>query len=225
MPERRKITLLLAAILAVLTCIVTVAVIGMRAKETAPPSGAPSSAVQSGSKGKRFLDVEREIIVSTLEEGMRDMGLLVTQEYCFTDAVTQSKIRTLFSIPLGFTETTYIATYDGVVTAGIDFTGISFELDTTGKKVTVHMPKAGILSVDIDPESFVLYSERSGFGNPLSASDFNGSLVELEARAKERAAERGMVEKADENAKRIVSNYIAGFLDPDVYEIVWVTEG
>ena len=87
------------------------------------------------------------------------------------------------------------------------------------------MPKAGILSVDIDPESFVLYSERSGFGNPLSASDFNGSLVELEARAKERAAERGMVEKADENAKRIVSNYIAGFLDPDVYEIVWVTEG
>ena len=225
MPERRKITLLLAAILAVLTCIVTVAVIGMRAKETAPPSGAPSSAVQSGSKGKRFLDVEREIIVSTLEEGMRDMGLLVTQEYCFTDAVTQSKIRTLFSIPLGFTETTYIATYDGVVTAGIDFTGISFELDTAGKKVTVHMPKAGILSVDIDPESFVLYSERSGFGNPLSASDFNGSLVELEARAKERAAERGMVEKADENAKRIVSNYIAGFLDPDVYEIVWVTEG
>ena len=225
MPERRKITLLLAAILAVLTCIVTVAVIGMRAKETAPPSGAPSSAVQSGSKGKRFLDVEREIIVSTLEEGMRDMGLLVTQEYCFTDAVTQSKIRTLFSIPLGFTETTYIATYDGVVTAGIDFTGISFELDTAGKKVTVHMPKAGILSVDIDPESFVLYSERSGFGNPLSASDFNGSLVELEARAKGRAAERGMVEKADENAKRIVSNYIAGFLDPDVYEIVWVTEG
>ena len=225
MPERKKITLLLAAILAVLTCIVTVAVIGMRAKETAPPSGAPSSAVQSGSKGKRFLDVEREIIVSTLEEGMRDMGLLVTQEYCFTDAVTQSKIRTLFSIPLGFTETTYIATYDGVVTAGIDFTGISFELDTAGKKVTVHMPKAGILSVDIDPESFVLYSERSGFGNPLSASDFNGSLVELEARAKERAAERGMVEKADENAKRIVSNYIAGFLDPDVYEIVWVTEG
>ena len=43
----------------------------------------------------------------------------------------------------------------------------------------------------------------------------------VENRAKERAAERGVIEKADENARKIVSNFIGGLLDPDLYDIIW----
>ncbi|MBR5681110.1 MAG: DUF4230 domain-containing protein, partial [Clostridia bacterium] len=168
---------------------------------------------ETSKKGGKILDVDQEIMVRTLEEGVCDMGVLITQEYYFTDAVTQSKVKTLFSIPLGFTETTYVATYDGVVTAGLDFTRIRIGLDIMEKTVTVQMPEAEIQNVDIDPNSFVLYSEKNGLGNPLSISDYNGSIVDLENKARSRAIERGLLEQADENAWRVVSNFIGGFLD------------
>ena len=216
--------ILLAAIAVVIIGIIAVVIWGLTAKNGEPEAARISETGQNPDgerRGKRILDVEQEIMVKTLEEGVGDMGLLITQEYYFTDAVTQSKIKTLFSIPLGFTETSYVATYDGVVTAGIDFTAVRIELDITAKTVTVHMPKAGIQNVDIDPNSFVLYSEKNGFGNPLSAADFNGSIIELEEKARSRALERGLLEKADENARLIVSNFIGGFLDLSLYDIIW----
>ncbi len=219
--------ILLAAIGIVFLSIIGVVIWGAvsgtaEAEPTQPVTAAPKQ--EKPQKGGRILDVEQEIMVRTLEEGVCDMGVLITQEYYFTDTVTQSKVRTLFSIPLGFTETSYVATYDGVVTAGLDFTRIRIDLDLTGKTVTVRMPKAEIRNVDIDPNSFVLYSEKNGFGNPLSISDFNGSIVELENKARSRAIERGLLEQADENARRVVSGFIGGFLDLKTYKIRWTAE-
>ncbi|MBQ3707017.1 MAG: DUF4230 domain-containing protein [Clostridia bacterium] len=223
----RRSVILLAAIAVVFLGIVAVVIWGtaVDAADTAVTQSPSPAVTQNSAKGgKKILDVEQEIMVKTLEEGVTDMGVLVTQEYYFTDAVTQSKVKTLFSIPLGFTETSYVATYDGVVTAGLDFTRIRIALDIMGKTVTVRMPKAEIQNVDIDPNSFVLYSEKNGFGNPLSISEFNGSIVELENKAKNRAVERGLLEQADENARRVVSNFIGGFLDLTKYDILWESE-
>lgn len=223
LPERRTAALI-AAIAAVTIAIAVIVIIGVSsaAGETNEPrTGVSSSAGQTEEKKNKIIDVEREILVKTLEDGVRDMGLLITQEYYFTDAVTQSKIKTLFNIPLGFTETNYVATYDGVVTAGIDFGGVGVSLGEDGRTLTVRMPKAAILSVDIDPNSFILYSEKNGFGNPMSASDFNGSIVDLENKAREQAQSRGILEQADANAKSIVGNFINGFVDLSKYNIVW----
>jgi len=220
----RRSVFLIAAIAVVSLCIVAVLIGGAAASsEKAPASSArPAEEKQEEVREeKKILDVEQEILVKTLEDGVRDMGLLITQEYYFTDAVTQSKVRTLFNIPLGFTETTYVATYDGVVTAGIDFGDIRIGLDVREKKVTVEMPKAEIRNVDIDPNSFVLYSEKNGLGNPLSISDYNGSIVDLENKARTQAVERGLLDQADENAKRIVQNFMGGFLDLTKYDILW----
>ncbi len=225
--ESKRSVILLAAIVIVFLSIVAVVIWGTtaRAADTVPPQHQETAQKQEDpKKGNKILDVEREIMVKTLEEGVCDMGLLITQEYYFTDAVTQSKVKTLFSIPLGFTETSYVATYDGVVTAGLDFTRIRIDLDIMGKTVTVRMPKAEIQNVDIDPNSFVLYSEKNGFGNPLSVSDYNGSIVDLENKAQKRAVERGLLEQADENARHVVSNFIGGFLDLTKYDILWETE-
>ncbi len=47
----------------------------------------------------------------------------------------------------------------------------------------------------------------------MSAADFNSSLVELEMSVREKALERGLLEHADENARRIVRNFVAGLVD------------
>ncbi len=223
----RRSVILMTAIAVVFLCIVGVVIWGVARKpaETAAPKSQETAKKQDEPReGNKILDVEQEIMIKTMEEGVCDMGMLVTQEYYFTDAVTQSKVKTLFSIPLGFTETSYVATYDGVVTAGLDFTRIRIGLDIKGKTVTVRMPEAEIQNVDIDPNSFVLYSEKNGLGNPLSIADYNGSIVDLENKAKNRAIERGLLEQADENAKRVVSSFIGGFLDLTKYDILWDSE-
>lgn len=223
----RRSVILMTAIAVVFLCIVGVVIWGVARKpaETAAPKSQETAKKQDEPReGNKILDVEQEIMIKTMEEGVCDMGMLVTQEYYFTDAVTQSKVKTLFSIPLGFTETSYVATYDGVVTAGLDFTRIRIGLDIKGKTVIVRMPEAEIQNVDIDPNSFVLYSEKNGLGNPLSIADYNGSIVDLENKAKNRAIERGLLEQADENAKRVVSSFIGGFLDLTKYDILWDSE-
>ena len=173
---------------------------------------------------EKIMEVEKTITAEMIRDGLQEMGLLVTEEYYFTEVVSFTSIKKWFSVELGITESSYLASYDGVVTAGLDFSRIRVTRDEEDGTVTVVMPKAEILNVDIDPESFQLHSERTGLGNPLSIQDFNASLVELERTAKAKAMERGLLEKADENARTVIRNFISGMLGPGQYSIVITAE-
>ena len=169
---------------------------------------------------EKIIEVEKEVTSDVIQDGLNDMGLLVTEEYYFTEVVSFSSIKKLFQkLELGITESSYLASYDGVVTAGIDFSEITVSKDAERKLVEVRIPEAKILNVDIDPESFELYSEKTGLGNPLSAADFNSSLVELETTASEKAVARGLLDRADEHAQAIIKNFIAGLIDPAEYRV------
>ena len=113
------------------------------------------------------------------------------------------------------------ASYDGVVTAGIDFGKVSVVKDDAAGKILVTLPPAEILNVDVDPETFELYSERTGLGNPLSVEDFNDSIVTLESNVRQKALDKGLLVKADENARAVVRNFIAGLVDTGVYSVVF----
>ena len=88
-----------------------------------------------------------------------------------------------------------------------------------GVHLTVTLPKAAIQSTEIDPDSFVLYSEKTGLGNPLSASDFNQSLTELEHDAQKNAVDKGVLERADEQAKLLIERFIQSVLVADSYTL------
>ena len=157
-----------------------------------------------------FIVVEKEITSDIIEDGLRDMGFLITEEYYFTEVIGYSKVKKLFNlIKLGFTESYYIASYDGVLEAGIDFTEVKVEKNDYDKSIIVTIPKAVIHSISIDPESFKLYDEKHGVGNPISATEYNDSLIELEETAKEKALERGILKEADKNAKAIITNFVS----------------
>ena len=174
----------------------------------------------------KLIEIEKEISVDTVEDGLRDMGILITDEYYFTEVVSFSSVKKFFKtdIKLTFTESSYLAGYDGVITAGPDFTATRVEKDEAAKTVTVILPKSQIRNVDIDPDSFKLFSEKQGFTNPLSASDFNSSLIELENTARQKALEKGILQRADENAVAIVTNFIGNLIDMSVYHVKVVTE-
>ena len=228
--EKKKTRLLVGLIaliaLAIVVLIVVHAVRGAKA-DPAPLSVTPRPSAEVVVREKeveKLVTVEKEITASILQEGVREVGVLVTDEYYFTEVVSYSSVKKLWNIELGITESSYLVSYDGVVRAGVDLSAAEVEKDDGRKIITVTLPAAEIRGVDIDPESFRLYSEKTGLGNPLSVEDFNNSLVELEATARDKAIDRGLLARSDENARALIRNLIGALVDLEEYTLEFARE-
>jgi len=228
--EKKKlwIYLIALAVVVLLICgLILWRVLSAPAAQDAPAAVAPRPTPEVRIRERlvdKLIEVEKEVGAEEIASGLNDMGVLVTEEYYFTDVVHFSSIKKLFSLELGITASSFLASYDGVVTAGVDFTRIGIEKDVDAGVITVTMPGAAVLNVDIDPDSFRLYEEKSGLGNPISAADFNSSLVELERSAEEKAIERGVLDHADENARVLIRNFVAALVEEGRYTVRFAAE-
>ena len=223
MLKTRKEKVYLIAILVVLAAIIGVIIFGMYLRRNAAEAAAAATPKPTAEQNQGFSLVTEEetVVLETVQDGLKAMGELVTEEYSFTEVITYSNLKKFLGIDLPWTETSYIASYDGVIRAGIDFTAVKVaaeQLDD-GVHLTVTLPKSKIQSTEIDPNSFILYSEKTGLGNPLSASDFNQSLAELESDAQKNAVEKGVLTRADEQAKLLIERFIQSVLVEDTYTL------
>ena len=133
--EKKKIKLLIGLIVLVVVLIAVLiivhAVSASGKTEALPPvTPRPSAEVVVREKEvEKIVTVEKEITAEIVQDSLRDAGFLVTEEYYFTEVVSYSSIKKLWNIDLGITESSYLASYDGVVTAGVDLTKAQVEKD------------------------------------------------------------------------------------------------
>ncbi len=209
---------ILAVIVIATIVVVIVSAYGKTETDPAPVSPEPPAAARSSPV--QVIEVEKTISTEMISERLQDMGMLVTEEYVFTEVVSFSSVKKLWEIELGFTESGYVASYDGVVTAGLDFTQIRLEKDDELRRITVYLPRTKILNIDIDPTSFQLYSEKEGLWNRISVTDYNNSLIEMEETAREKALAKGILERAGSNARLLIENLIRSLIDDPEYDIL-----
>ena len=230
MLKTRKTKLYFTVIILVAAAILAVVGFGIRnivaAEKTQAPGGGPSPTpqvvvqeVEKIREVEKLVEVEKEISAEILQDGLKDMGFLVTEEYYFTEVASYSSIKTLFSLELPFSESSYLVSYDGIITAGIDFTGVRVVKDEEQKRITVFLPQPQIQTVSIDPESFVLHHEKQSILNPTSVADYNDSLIELERSALDKALERGLLDQAGEHARLVVQNFVGSLVDLREYRL------
>lgn len=166
---------------------------------------------------------EVEITGETIRSGMTDIGELATEEYWFTQVETFDKSKTaqLFSITFDvpLTRTKFVYSYDGVIKAGIDFTKTEVEKDELKRLITITLPKAYILSSEIDYDSFQLYDEKTSIFNPLSVKDVSDTNREMIRSAEKDAIAKGVLDRADKNAEKLVKNFLRGGYDLRGYAI------
>lgn len=200
------------------------------APEPEPPPAVPTPEVIIREKEvERIVEVERTVTASMLRDGLNDVGRLITQEYFFTEVISHSTMLNLnidlkilqINEPLPMSESSFLASFDGVVTAGVDFTRIEVEKDEESRTVTVKLPPAEIFNVDIDPESFQLYDEKKGLGTRIGVEDYNNAFIQLENTAADKAGARGILEKAEDNARTVVSNFIRSILGQEDYAVIF----
>ncbi len=154
---------------------------------------------------------------AVIQDGLENMGFLVTQEYYFTQVERYTKEKKILNFLPSSSEFMY--SYDGKVLAGIDFEKITVNKDEDTKTLKVELPRSTIYAVTIDKDTFKIYSEKESIWNKLDLEDYNISLAEFEAAAKEKAVDSGILERSDEQGQSLVKNFIANFPLASDYEI------
>lgn len=221
MSTKQIVYLLLNIILAVTVTVFGVKLFkgGRNLSTVTPEAGSVSSASKLYNKDN--VKVEVKIDTKVIEDGLREMGTLVTQEYYFTqlEEYTNTEKFWIFDSTASFAYS-----YDGVVAAGIDCSKITVVKDDEQKIITIKIPKAQITSVTIDNDSFKKYEEKNGLWNKVTTDKFNDSMATFKQKAQENAVSRGLLDNADESAEKMILSFAKSVSAADDYSIVTVRE-
>lgn len=159
-----------------------------------------------------------EAISVSLSGSLSDIGELVTAEYGYTLAQTANKPhREVAGFKIPFTDAKVIYSYSGTIKAGVDFDGIGLDVD--GKTVRIHMPEARIMSSEVDHDSLIVYDEKYSPFNTFTFDDMNLSVAELQKAAENQATESGLLERAEENAQKLILTTVERFFDAGEYTV------
>ena len=190
-------------------------------------SDAVQISTQTQNDGKKLFDdadiVEEVVTVNTqiIEDGLKEMGLLTTEEYYFTQVEEYSSSKKVFIFE---SKASFTYSYDGAVTAGIDCNDVVIDKNDELRKITITIPEAKIFGANIDHDSFKIYEEKEGLWNKIDMTKYNDSIIEFENAAIEKAKAKGIVEKANEGANKIISSFVNSLVDSDDYEIEIVSK-
>ena len=224
MEDNKKLKTIYIVICIFLSIIIIWLLVGMLNNRNKTDNASLKDIVERQSDKKLFDDspvVEEIVTVNTeiIKDGLKEMGTLITQEYYFTQVEEYKSTERVWIFD---SKASFIFSYDGVVTAGIDCNDIEITKDDEAKIINVKIPKSNIIGVNIDHDSFKIYEEKEGLWNKLDMTKYNNSIIEFENEAKNKAINKGIIDKADENAKTLIESFINSLIEDNVYSIEFV---
>lgn len=156
-----------------------------------------------------------DVVYEIIEKELSSVSELATMEYWYTDAakftdMDKAKIFN-YEIALGITEKTFTMKWEGTIKAGVDVSQIKTKIETTDEAsgiITFVIPKAKILSHEIDEETCEILNEKDGFFNRVTVED-DVELRKISKTAMEtRAIENGILEKAQKQVEIVINNLL-----------------
>ena len=146
--------------------------------------------------------------VAVYEEATKQVAINAMVEYLYTDAGKFEDPKQLFGKNVPFTTKSFIAKWDGNIKAGVEISEVTAEVDKDNKVIVIHMPKARILSHQIDKDSIETLDQKDGLFNPVKVEDVRNFDSISQDAMEERAIENGILDKAFENAKNIIRKIV-----------------
>jgi Protein of unknown function (DUF4230) len=140
--------------------------------------------------------VSQQIVVDQL----RSVARLVATEMTLRDVVTYEQTQ--------FHSTKRsLLVVTARVAAGIDLSkDTEVRIDSVGKRITVSLPPAQIMSVDV--VNVTTYDERAGLWNPFRPADRDSIQSLVRAQMAEAARKSGILEHADQSAVKVLTELL-----------------
>ena len=156
----------------------------------------------------KYTEATKEVSLDVLETQLNNIGELATMEYLYTNAGKFEDPKKLLGIKVPFTTKSFIAKWEGCIKAGVKIDDVVLKIDKSNKEIIVHMPKAEILSHEIDSDSIETLDEKDGLFNPVKVEDVREFDKIGKEEMEKRAIENGILTKSYENAKQIVEKLL-----------------
>jgi hypothetical protein len=110
-------------------------------------------------------------------------------------------------IQIPFTEKSFIFVVKAKVQSGIDLASLTEDdIQIVDKKITLNLDKAKITSKEI--LEYSAYDEKDGLFNRVNNDDTLKTLNEFRVRLEKQAIDSGILTKAEENAKMVLSSIL-----------------
>ena len=139
-----------------------------------------------------------EVSAVVLESRLTEISELATMTYSYTNMAQFENSSDFYGVKVPFTTKKFILTYDGTIKAGIDLSAARAEV--SGGEVRIVLPRARILSHEIDEDSVEIFDEKKSIFNPFTVEDFTAFQAEQKAVMEEKALSRGLLEQAGQKA-------------------------
>lgn len=161
------------------------------------------------------------ITSETLKSQINALQELVTQEYIYTNADRRTdNVKWLFNWTRPFSGTSLLVTYDGSIKAGVDLSEVQVVVDEEARKITITLPPSRITDNNIPQDSITVVEVKNGLFNEVTFDDYNTFISEQKVIMENRAIERGILEKASEEARKSIEAFLAplpGLTGKDAY--------
>lgn len=158
----------------------------------------------------------------TTKLGFEDVGELVTQTGYLTiikDNEEHREFFNLFKIP--FTESRQIFSYDIEVDASVDFAKITYAPNKKKQEIVIKLPHAQIYKATLKTDSFKAYLDSESLFSRIDLTEQNEALKTMEEQAIKDAEANGILNAADENAKKLIEGLIKSNPEYKDYKIVY----
>ena len=160
------------------------------------------------------------VIQKDIEGKLTEISDLATYKYAYTNTASQESNLKIKNWNIPFTTKRFIVKYDGEIKAGVDLSKVTIHV-AEDNTITITMPKATILSHEIDESSLEVLDETKNIFNRIQIEDYNSFQTEQKKICEEYALERGLLDKAYDNAKKVITEMIQTVPDAADYRIVF----
>lgn len=149
--------------------------------------------------GDRGSGGEPKLSSVVVKAQLEQISELATARYNYTNVGKFEDSSEFHGLTIPLTGKRFIVSYDGVILAGIDLE--KAEVDLSGRRIAVTLPRAEILSHEIDEDSLKVFDETHNIFNPITLENYNDFQKEQKDVMEEKAAEGGLLQQAEEQAE------------------------
>lgn len=153
---------------------------------------------------QRAFEPSVKLTATSIQEQLTNSSELATAKLEYRGLVRYENGDIDFINKKGFT-----MVYDAEVRAGVDLSQAS--ADVSGRTVTVRLPQARLLGIEIDPHSIEFYDSAFALFNWENKQDTAEALKAAQADAEGKVDQTGMIEQANEQARTLVENLLHPF--------------
>lgn len=169
---------------------------------------------------------ENRLSGQEIQHTLMNISTLNSAEYHYTHVESYDsgnrKLWDKFEIPHSNSEGVY--SYDGRITAGIDFSQIEVNIDKKKKSIIISLPKSEITGSELDTGSLKSYYEKNNLFSPMTTAAFSNMIEDIKKEEEEKAKTNGLLTWADNNAQDLIRNFIESTYDTESYEIEFKTK-